>query len=481
MNEKIKLFKNRKKHSARINRFQLRANIGPPSRQSKKDSTLNHIQYELESSSVKSPSGPTNSIENKNPKDTTITLLSQEMQKQSLNDQDKSFPSQELTPVKEHTVSLDTHCLADMELTLAHPSPPINESQSKPHSHHVEYKVALKPEHISPTKKKYIRVNQTEYQRMEIIGRGGSSKVYKIIDPKTGRIFALKKVKTIGEDESITEGYLNEIELLKKLRGNQHIIQLIDAQVNSDSILMVLEFGEIDLASILKKKNQKLSMNSIKMYWEQMLHAVHTIHEENIIHSDLKPANFLLVEGSLRLIDFGIAKTIPNDTTNIRRDHQTGTINFMSPESIMFVDNMDSKTLKIGRASDVWSLGCILYQMIYGSPPFAHISQVVYKLQCIVDPNYEIPFEKISNVSLSAIESIQGCLVRDPKQRKTIPQLLKMSFLCQPNGILFTLQDIELVIEHVLTDCKGKEMSMNKERIRQLAKKEYEFLLSRRS
>ena len=53
-----------------------------------------------------------------------------------------------------------------------------------------------------------------------------------------------------------------------------------------------------------------------------MLEAVNTIHEERIVHSDLKPANFMLVKGSLKLIDFGIAKAIMNDTTNIQRDSQ---------------------------------------------------------------------------------------------------------------------------------------------------------------
>jgi serine/threonine protein kinase len=53
-----------------------------------------------------------------------------------------------------------------------------------------------------------------------------------------------------------------------------------------------------------------------------MLEAVNTIHDERIVHSDLKPANFMLVRGSLKLIDFGIAKAIMNDTTNIRRDAQ---------------------------------------------------------------------------------------------------------------------------------------------------------------
>lgn len=56
--------------------------------------------------------------------------------------------------------------------------------------------------------------------------------------------------------------------------------------------------------------------------WQQILQAVNTIHEERIVHSDLKPANFLLVKGSLKLIDFGIAKAINSDTTNIQRDSQ---------------------------------------------------------------------------------------------------------------------------------------------------------------
>lgn len=67
-----------------------------------------------------------------------------------------------------------------------------------------------------------------------------------------------------------------------------------------------------------------------------MLRAVHSIHEERIIHGDLKPANFLFVRGSLKLIDFGIAKAIQNDdTTNIYRENQIGTLNYMSPESIL--------------------------------------------------------------------------------------------------------------------------------------------------
>jgi serine/threonine protein kinase len=93
----------------------------------------------------------------------------------------------------------------------------------------------------------------------------------------------------------------------------------------------------------------------------------------------------------------------------------------------MFVDHHDSKMLKVGRASDVWSLGCILYQMLAGAPPFAHINPIVRKLQCIVNPQYPINYDSIKDPL--AVTCIQGCLTREPKKRWTIPQLLSHEFL----------------------------------------------------
>jgi len=87
-----------------------------------------------------------------------------------------------------------------------------------------------------------------------------------------------------------------------------------------------MECGEIDFAHILAKhQGVPLGLNFIRVYWEQMLRAVQAIHEEKIVHSDLKPANFLLVQGQLKLIDFGIAKRMGDDTTNIHRDQQVRT------------------------------------------------------------------------------------------------------------------------------------------------------------
>lgn len=116
----------------------------------------------------------------------------------------------------------------------------------------------------------------------------------------------------------------------------------------------VMEIGEVDLAKVLhqhqksseqpRQHGTELSLNFIRLTWQQMLEAVQCIHDNRIVHGDLKPANFVFVKGQLKLIDFGIAKAISNDTTNIVRESQIGTVNYMAPEAIapIMVEDADS-------------------------------------------------------------------------------------------------------------------------------------------
>ena len=99
---------------------------------------------------------------------------------------------------------------------------------------------------------------------------------------------------------------------------------------------MVLEKGDCDLSRIIKNSSTKtpLPIPSIVFYWYHMLMAVQFIHSKGIIHSDLKPSNFLLVEGVLKLIDFGIASVLPNDMTSVIKNELIGTFSYISPEAI---------------------------------------------------------------------------------------------------------------------------------------------------
>lgn len=111
-----------------------------------------------------------------------------------------------------------------------------------------------------------------------------------------------------------------------------------------------MECGETDLLSYLNnimKQNQQIDVTVIRLIWEQMLTAVNVIHHHNIIHRDLKPGNFLFVKGNLKLIDFGIAQRIAADATSVLKEHRFGTMNYISPETLMISDSKETENVRV--------------------------------------------------------------------------------------------------------------------------------------
>lgn len=135
------------------------------------------------------------------------------------------------------------------------------------------------PTHMFP------QVNKKPYSRMDMIGKGGSSRVYRVM---TGNhdIFALKRVQLDRVDPDTVQGYMNEIALLKRLEGNQRIIRLIDSEVKPATagskglLMLIMEYGEIDMAKLVQEQ-QKEPMDPVWVayYWKQVSDkGIHTPH-----------------------------------------------------------------------------------------------------------------------------------------------------------------------------------------------------------
>ncbi|XP_008322007.1 dual specificity protein kinase Ttk [Cynoglossus semilaevis] len=272
-----------------------------------------------------------------------------------------------------------------------------------------------------------ITIKGKQFFILKMIGRGGSSKVYQVLDHKK-QLFAVKYVDLEEADAQTIESYKNEIQHLNHLQQySDQIIKLYDYEMTNSYIYMLMECGNLDLNTWLRNRKTVNPLDR-KFYWRNMLEAVHTIHKHGIVHSDLKPANFVIVNASLKLIDFGIANRIQPDVTSIMKDSQVGTLNYMPPEAIKDTSSQPGKARsKISPKGDVWSLGCILYYMTYGKTPFQSITNQITKLHAIIDPTHLINFPDISEKDL--LNVLKRCLVRNPRERISIAELLEHPYL----------------------------------------------------
>ncbi|ORY62235.1 kinase-like domain-containing protein [Pseudomassariella vexata] len=335
-------------------------------------------------------------------------------------------------------------------------------------------------------KRNYMKLNGKYYTRLDTLGRGGSAKVYRVA-ADNGKMFALKRVAIENADELAIRGYRGEIDLLKKLNGCDRVINLFDYEMNEEKqvLSLLMEMGELDLNTLfrlrLSPEAAKFDSVFVRFYWKEMLECLAAVHAFDIVHSDLKPANFVLVQGRLKLIDFGIANAIQTDeTVNVHRETQIGTPNYMSPESLIDSNTtapdgrrlsthparLGTKLMKLGKPSDIWSLGCILFQMVYGTPPFGHIPNPMARCHAIIDWDYAITFRErgMGDVPVppSLLRTMKRCLNRDQHLRPTCQELLSMEdpFLYPvevPEGQLPVSEELlGRIIQSVVARCRER-------------------------
>ncbi|XP_052868625.1 dual specificity protein kinase TTK [Anopheles cruzii] len=305
------------------------------------------------------------------------------------------------------------------------------EGQAKAAINTEENRCKSSTDSTQPLKERPITINGKQYSVISKLGSGGSSSVFLAKQVASGLECAVKLVNLNG-DANLVEGYLNETKLLAKLQTNENVIALYDyAHIpEAGQLFLVMEKGECDLHRILQGYSKDIPLYSLMSIWYQMVQCVHYIHDHGVIHLDLKPANFLMIRGRLKLIDFGIASNIAFDSTSIMKFSQAGTFNYISPEALIDTSgemspNGSQPRIKMSKKSDIWSLGCILYLLLYKRTPFAHIKNIYTKVNVITNPNTVIEYPPLASYyPPMLLDILKRCLRYDAKSRASTAELL---------------------------------------------------------
>ncbi|GFN99541.1 serine/threonine-protein kinase 36 [Plakobranchus ocellatus] len=251
------------------------------------------------------------------------------------------------------------------------------------------------------------------YHVLEIIGEGSFGKVYKGRKKYTSQIVALKFIPKMGKSDKELKGLRREIDIMRGLK-HDNIIELLDSFDTDKEVVVVTDCAEGELFQILED-DASLPEEQVRTIAAQLVSALYYLHSHRILHRDMKPQNILLGKGGvIKLCDFGFARGMSTNTlvlTSIK-----GTPLYMSPELV--------EEKPYDHTADLWALGCILYELFAGTPPF-YTNSIFQLVNMIIKDPVKWP-KKMSAVFK---DFLQGLLNKNPKHRLAWPHLLRHPFV----------------------------------------------------
>ncbi|RLN25354.1 putative serine/threonine-protein kinase [Panicum miliaceum] len=300
------------------------------------------------------------------------------------------------------------------------------------------------------------------FHKLEKIGSGTYSNVYKAIDVESGRVVALKKVRVDGVGEAESARFMaREIALLRCLGDHPHIVRLqglVTSRLNTaPSLYLVFEYMEHDLTGLTAcatASGRRMSLPQVKCYMKQLLSGIEHCHNNGVLHRDIKSSNLLVSsDGILKIADFGLATSY--DPDNVRpMTSQVITLWYRPPELLLGATHY-------GVGVDLWSVGCILAELLLGEPIFPGRTEVeqlhkIFKLCGTPSEDYwdKMKFthptfkpyerclaEKFKDVPPSTLSLLETLLSIDPDMRGTATDALNSEFFrtepyaCEPSSL----------------------------------------------
>lgn len=251
------------------------------------------------------------------------------------------------------------------------------------------------------------------------LGEGSYGSVWLALNGDTGELFALKEVRMGSSDkhrdESI-EQLEQEVNVLSRL-VHPNIVRYIGITREETALFIFLEYVPGGSIASLVNRFGKFEENVIRVYTRQILIGLAYLHSQRVVHRDIKGANILVEKsGRIKLADFGMAKVL--ERVSIGKSFK-GSACWMAPEVI--------RQQNVGFEADIWSVGCTVYEMATGAPPWSDCStqvQIIFKIASSSDIP-DIP----EHLSPEGQDFLRLCLQRDPDLRPEAVALLDEAFV----------------------------------------------------
>lgn len=241
----------------------------------------------------------------------------------------------------------------------------------------------------------------------QLLGKGGMGLVYEAWDKELEQDIAVKVFRPDLMTDGLVSRLKREIKLARKI-GHKNIARVYDINEHENVKFMTMELLKGETLHQRIYKNKRLSVDEFMDLAVQITEAVGAAHDENIIHRDLKPGNIIITqEGTVKVLDFGLAFSSSEERLT-KTDAVMGTMEYISPEQA------EGKTPT--RASDIYSLGVIFFNMITGDIPFKGDSPLVTALKHI---NEKTPTPSTFNkdIPFSLEKVILKCMQKHPEDR----------------------------------------------------------------
>ncbi|XP_013922243.1 PREDICTED: mitogen-activated protein kinase kinase kinase 4 isoform X4 [Thamnophis sirtalis] len=260
-----------------------------------------------------------------------------------------------------------------------------------------------------------------KWQRGNKIGEGQYGKVYTCISVDTGELMAMKEIRFQPNDHKTIKETADELKIFEGIK-HPNLVRYFGVELHREEMYIFMEY--CDEGTLEEVSRLGLQEHVIRLYTKQITTAINVLHEHGIVHRDIKGANiFLTSSGLIKLGDFGCSVKLKNNTQTMPGEVNStlGTAAYMAPEVIT-----RAKGEGHGRAADIWSLGCVVIEMVTGKRPwheFEHNFQIMYR----VGMGHKPPIPE--RISPEGKGFLSHCLESDPKMRWTASQLLDHSFV----------------------------------------------------